>query len=127
MLLRTEPLRKRADALNKIAAVLSVGYPVVFNPEFAGFSTTATFDGLNTDLGVIIGSADDFQASLSHDMLKKKEVFDWLRAQTGIQETANSLTEGMIYVNPENGYTFTMWNPLEVTIRTLFLLLQPAL
>lgn len=101
-----------AHARNKIAACLSIGYPLDVNIEAAG--VVSTFEGLLCDVGVVLGSYDDFQAWMNNGFLATEYGAKWLKAQTGLDTPTGGLAEGECYVNPDNGYALAAWNPAEI-------------
>ena len=101
---------EEAHALNKLDACLPVGYPLEVVIE--GWESAGSFEGYECDLGVILGSADDFNSWLTIDILTNETGVSWLKTQTGID--VSEIEEGKFYENEETGYNFAMWNPAEI-------------
>lgn len=103
---------EEAHAMNKLAACLTVAYPLEIKvPGFESMSS-ADFNGYNCDLGAIFGTADDFNSWLLKDIMTNETGLKWLKVQTGIE--ADEVEEGTFYINEENGYKFAMWDTNEI-------------
>ncbi len=103
---------EEAHALNKLAAVMTVGYPLEVIVEGMESMSSPEFEGYNCDLGIVLGKADDFQSWMNKDILTNEYGVRWLETQTTL--IVSEIEEGTIYVNPESSYNFAVWNPNEI-------------
>ncbi len=101
-----------AHALNKIDAILTVGYPLEAIVEGLPSVSSPPFKGYNANVGVILGKADDFQSWMNKDVLINGFGSSWLETQTGV--VLSEVVEGEFYTSNETGYQFAIWNPNEI-------------
>ncbi len=108
-----------AKALNKVAAALPVG---MYPSTLAGNTDLSGNSGLLCDLGLVMGTYDEFFAAAGQSgeqILSSNLTHNLLAVQTGIQQTG-ALEEGKVYTNSNNGYTLTMYNPRETHAQNHF-------
>lgn len=103
---------EEAHSLNRVAACVTIGYPLEVKIDAMPSASSPDFEGYLCDLGVILGKCDDFQSWMNKDFLTNEYGPRWLETQTGI--VVEEVKEGEFYESESNGYVFAAWNPNEI-------------